>query len=76
MPGFADVALAMADPKFPFEGLAWPWVVLFTACLVVVVGMFLWTLLLFVRGHTRSSTRPSRRRRAPTPSPGSSSSRR
>ncbi len=51
VPGFADVALGMADPKFPFEGLAWPWVVLFTACLAVVAGMFLWTLLLFVRGH-------------------------
>jgi cellulose synthase/poly-beta-1,6-N-acetylglucosamine synthase-like glycosyltransferase len=34
-----------------FEGLAWPWVILFTACLVVVAGMFAWTLLLFVRGH-------------------------
>jgi 1,2-diacylglycerol 3-beta-glucosyltransferase len=43
--------LAMADPRWPFEGLAWPWVVLFTVCLVVVAGMFCWTLLLFVRGH-------------------------
>ncbi|MBS1843874.1 MAG: glycosyltransferase, partial [Actinobacteria bacterium] len=34
-----------------FEGLAWPWVALFTVCLAVVAGMFLWTLLLFVRGH-------------------------
>jgi cellulose synthase/poly-beta-1,6-N-acetylglucosamine synthase-like glycosyltransferase len=34
-----------------FEGLAWPWVVLFSGCLVVVAGMFLWTLMLFVRGH-------------------------
>ena len=48
MPG---AVLAMADPRWPFEGLAWPWVALFTACLVVVVGMFAWTLLLFVRGH-------------------------
>jgi 1,2-diacylglycerol 3-beta-glucosyltransferase len=35
-----------------FEGLAWPWVVLFSGCLVVVAGMFAWTLLLFVRGHS------------------------
>jgi cellulose synthase/poly-beta-1,6-N-acetylglucosamine synthase-like glycosyltransferase len=41
----------MADPRWPFEGLAWPWVVLFTVCLVVVAGMFCWTLLLFIRGH-------------------------
>src|ERR1700753_2142596 len=45
------MALAMADPRFPFEGLAWPWVILFTACLVVVAAMFGWTLLLFIRGH-------------------------
>jgi 1,2-diacylglycerol 3-beta-glucosyltransferase len=51
VPGLGGVALAMADPKFPFEGLAWPWVVLFTACLVVVAAMFGWTLLLFIRGH-------------------------
>jgi 1,2-diacylglycerol 3-beta-glucosyltransferase len=43
--------LATASPAWPFEGLALPWVILFTACLVVVVGMFAWTLLLFVRGH-------------------------
>jgi 1,2-diacylglycerol 3-beta-glucosyltransferase len=43
--------LAMADPRWPFEGLAWPWVVLFTVCLVVVAGMFCWTLMLFIRGH-------------------------
>jgi 1,2-diacylglycerol 3-beta-glucosyltransferase len=42
---------AMASLALPFEGLALPWVVLFTACLVVVAGMFAWTLLLFVRGH-------------------------
>lgn len=41
----------MTAPTWPFEGLALPWVILFTACLVVVAGMFLWTLLLFVRGH-------------------------
>jgi cellulose synthase/poly-beta-1,6-N-acetylglucosamine synthase-like glycosyltransferase len=49
VPGGA--VLAMADPRWPFEGLALPWVILFTACLVVVAGMFCWTLLLFVRGH-------------------------
>jgi 1,2-diacylglycerol 3-beta-glucosyltransferase len=42
---------ATASPAWPFEGLALPWVILFTACLVVVAGMFAWTLLLFVRGH-------------------------
>ena len=50
VPG-AGAVLAMASPQWPFEGLALPWVVLFTACLVVVAGMFAWTLLLFVRGH-------------------------
>ncbi len=39
-------------PAWPFEGLALPWVILFTVCLVVVVAMFGWTLLLFVRGHS------------------------
>lgn len=51
MPGLGDLALATASPQWPFEGLAWPWVVLFSACLLVVVGMFAWTVLLFVRGH-------------------------
>ena len=41
----------METPSWPFEGLALPWEILFTACLVVVVAMFLWTLLLFVRSH-------------------------
>ncbi len=41
----------MATPTWPFEGLPLAWAVLFTICLVVVVAMFLWTLLLFVRGH-------------------------
>ncbi|HZO05628.1 MAG TPA: glycosyltransferase, partial [Solirubrobacterales bacterium] len=36
---------------WPFEGLPTLWVVLFSVCLVVVVAMFLWTLLLFVRGQ-------------------------
>jgi 1,2-diacylglycerol 3-beta-glucosyltransferase len=36
---------------WPFEGLALPWVVLFTVCLVVVLGIFCWVVLLFVRGH-------------------------
>jgi cellulose synthase/poly-beta-1,6-N-acetylglucosamine synthase-like glycosyltransferase len=34
-----------------FEGLAWPWVVLFSSCLAIVAAMFLWTLLLFIRGR-------------------------
>ena len=33
------VPLGLADPQWPFEGLALPWVILFTACLVVVAGM-------------------------------------
>jgi cellulose synthase/poly-beta-1,6-N-acetylglucosamine synthase-like glycosyltransferase len=41
----------MAAPTWPFEGLPLVWAVLFSICLVVVVAMFLWTLLLFVRGH-------------------------
>lgn len=41
----------MATPTWPFEGLPLAWAVLFTICLVVVVAMFCWTLLLFVRGH-------------------------
>lgn len=48
MPG---VALPTAGLSWAFEGLTWPWAVLFTACLVIVAGMFAWTLLLFVRGH-------------------------
>ncbi len=43
--------LALAPPAWPFEGLPVPWAVLFSVCLVVVVAMFLWTLLLFVRGQ-------------------------
>lgn len=37
--------------RWPFEGLALPWVILFSACLVVVVGIFCWIVMLFVRGH-------------------------
>lgn len=36
---------------WPWEGLALPWEILFGICLLVVVAMFLWSLLLFVRGH-------------------------
>jgi 1,2-diacylglycerol 3-beta-glucosyltransferase len=50
VPG-SGALFATASPTWPFEGLALPWVILFTACLVVVAGMFAWTLLLFVRGH-------------------------
>jgi cellulose synthase/poly-beta-1,6-N-acetylglucosamine synthase-like glycosyltransferase len=39
------------DLHAPFEGLPLPWVVLDTICLVVVVGIFFWIMLLFVRGH-------------------------
>lgn len=49
--------LALATPTWPFEGLPTLWAVLFTVCLVVVVAMFLWTTMLFVRGH-RAIVRP------------------
>jgi 1,2-diacylglycerol 3-beta-glucosyltransferase len=49
MPG--GVALTVAGLRRPFEGLALPWVILFTICLVVVVGIFCWVVLLFIRGH-------------------------
>src|SRR5690348_7602359 len=39
------------DLHWPFEGLALPWASIDTICLVVVVGIFLWVLILFVRGH-------------------------
>jgi cellulose synthase/poly-beta-1,6-N-acetylglucosamine synthase-like glycosyltransferase len=45
------MALLTAALKYPFEGLAVPWQVLFTICLVVVVGIFCWIVLLFLRGH-------------------------
>jgi 1,2-diacylglycerol 3-beta-glucosyltransferase len=41
----------MGAPSWPFEGLPLTWEVLFGVCLFVVVAMFCWTLLLFVRGH-------------------------
>ncbi len=41
----------MGAPTWPFEGLPVGWEILFTICLVVVVAMFLWTALLFLRGH-------------------------
>jgi 1,2-diacylglycerol 3-beta-glucosyltransferase len=50
VPG-GGTALAMASPAWPFEGLALPWVILFSVCVVIVAAMFGWTLLLFVRGH-------------------------
>jgi 1,2-diacylglycerol 3-beta-glucosyltransferase len=42
----------VAAPTWPFEGLPLAWEVLFSVCFCVVVAMFLWTLLLFVRGHS------------------------
>jgi 1,2-diacylglycerol 3-beta-glucosyltransferase len=41
----------VAAPTWPFAGLPVGWEILFTVCLVVVGSMFLWTALLFVRGH-------------------------
>jgi cellulose synthase/poly-beta-1,6-N-acetylglucosamine synthase-like glycosyltransferase len=38
-------------PTWPFAGLPVPWEILFTVCFLVVVAMFLWTLLLFVRAQ-------------------------
>jgi 1,2-diacylglycerol 3-beta-glucosyltransferase len=43
--------LPLAALRYPFEGLALPWQILFTACLLVVVGIFCWIVLLFLRGH-------------------------
>ena len=43
----------------PFEGLPTALVVLFTAALVVIIAMLLWTVLLFVRGlHARRRPPP------------------
>jgi cellulose synthase/poly-beta-1,6-N-acetylglucosamine synthase-like glycosyltransferase len=47
----AGVVLSIAALRYPFEGLALPWQVLFTICLVVVIGIFCWIVLLFLRGH-------------------------
>jgi len=41
----------VATPTWPFEGLPLLWEVLFSICFAVVIAMFLWTLILFVRGH-------------------------
>jgi len=41
----------MPTPTWPFEGLPFGLEILFGVCLGVVVAMFLWTLLLFLRGH-------------------------
>lgn len=55
--------LALATLAWPFEGLPTAWAALFSVCLFVVVAMFLWTLLLFLRGH-KAIVRP------PQPPPG------
>jgi 1,2-diacylglycerol 3-beta-glucosyltransferase len=41
----------LAALVWPFAGLALPWQVLFGVCFAIVLVMFLWSLLLFVRGH-------------------------
>lgn len=46
------IALAM-----PFEGLPLGWQIVFTVCLVVVVSMFVWSTVLFVRAR-RAIRRP------------------
>jgi 1,2-diacylglycerol 3-beta-glucosyltransferase len=48
----------VAAPTRPFEGLPVVWEVLFTVCFAVVVAMFLWTLLLFVRAHRAVASPP------------------
>jgi 1,2-diacylglycerol 3-beta-glucosyltransferase len=44
-------ASLLAALVWPFAGLALPWQILFGVCFAIVVVMFLWSLLLFVRGH-------------------------
>ena len=41
----------MAELTLPFEGLPEIWTVLFSAALLVIIGMVVWTGLLFVRGR-------------------------
>jgi 1,2-diacylglycerol 3-beta-glucosyltransferase len=47
----------MAALTSPFEGLAAGWAVLFTIGFVVICGMFVWTVVLFVRAR-RAIARP------------------
>jgi cellulose synthase/poly-beta-1,6-N-acetylglucosamine synthase-like glycosyltransferase len=49
----------MASPALPFEGLPPGWEALFLVCLVVVVGMFLWTAILFVRARRAAVAPPA-----------------
>jgi len=44
--------------KSPFAGLPIGWEVLFTVALAVITGMFLWTVLLFVRGRHAAARPP------------------
>src|SRR3954449_1448195 len=45
------IAALLAALVWPFAGLALAWQILFGVCFAIVVVMFLWSLLLFVRGH-------------------------
>jgi 1,2-diacylglycerol 3-beta-glucosyltransferase len=47
-----------AEIHWPFEGLPLPWEILFSIAFVVVVAMFSWTVLLFVRGWWAESRAP------------------
>ncbi len=47
----------MGDVRWPFDGLPSGWETLLSVALVVVVAMFVWTAILFVRG-LRSAARP------------------
>lgn len=48
----------MAALVMPFEGLAPAWQVVFTICLATIVAMFLWSLVLFVRGRRAAQAPP------------------
>jgi hypothetical protein len=50
--------LSVATLHWPFEGLPLPWDVLFGVAFVVVVSMFGWTVLLFVRGWWAEASAP------------------
>ncbi len=56
----------MSGVVLPFEGLAAPWAALFLICLTVIVGMFIWNAILFVRA------RGAARRPPPVPDLGAS----
>jgi cellulose synthase/poly-beta-1,6-N-acetylglucosamine synthase-like glycosyltransferase len=48
----------LAELSLPFEGLPDAWTVLFTIALAVIVAMFAWTFLLFLRGRRAAGHAP------------------